>query len=159
MLTVTGLHLCRQFQALGPADQAAILEHNLPLVHRFRQALQLHSGLSWRALTAAVIGAAVLEEEAANTPTDLSGTGPRQLLQYTDLFSAPWCGSAEVETLHRALMADIAAWVEVEDEVQVTLLGLILAFNHDFLDLEARAQVRAVNQPSQSFTVPGGCYF
>ena len=146
---------CSQFQALGAADQAAILEHNLPLVHRFRQALQLHSGLSWRGLTAALIGAATLEEEAANTPTDLSGS-PRQLLQYGDLFSAPWSPSAEVETLHRALMADIASWVDAGDEVQVTLLGLILAFNHDFLDLEARAQVRAVNEPSRSFTLPGG---
>ena len=73
---------------------------------------------------------------------------PRQLLQYGDLFSAPWSPSAEVETLHRALMADIASWVDAGDEVQVTLLGLILAFNHDFLDLEARAQVRAVNEPS-----------
>ena len=61
-----------------------------------------------------------------------------------DLFSFPWCQSQEVETIHKTMMEDIASWVDIKDEVQLILLALILAFNHDFLDLEGRGQVEKI---------------
>ena len=44
----------------------------------------------------------------------------------------------ELEDMHRAPMEDIASWVDFNDEVQISLLVFILAFNHDFLHLKDR---------------------
>ena len=132
------------FQALCTEDQAAIAEHNLPLVHRFRQAVCLASGrLDWRALVEIFVGPETVQEEAHNLPCDLSGS-PKKTFDYGELFRAPWCPSREVEQLHRALVEDIAAWVDHTDHTQLVLLVCILAFNHDFLDLQDRAAVERV---------------
>ena len=136
------LQLLPEFRALSPRDQAAILAHNLPLIHRFRQALCLHT-MSWSELIREIIGEEKIRQEEENLPTDLSGS-PKKTLAYKDLFSFPWCQSTEVETIHKTMMEDIASWVDVKDEVQLILLALILAFNHDFLDLEGRGQVEKI---------------
>ena len=136
------LQLLPEFRALSPRDQAAILAHNLPLIHRFRQALCLHT-MSWSELIREIIGEEKIRQEEENLPTDLSGS-PKKTLAYKDLFTFPWCQSTEVETIHKTMMEDIASWVDVKDEVQLILLALILAFNHDFLDLEGRGQVEKI---------------
>lgn len=136
------LQLLPEFRALSPQDQAAILAHNLPLIHRFRQALCLHT-MSWSDLIRELIGEEKIRQEEENLPTDLSGS-PKKKLAYKDLFTFPWCQSTEVETIHKTMMEDIASWVDVKDEVQLILLALILAFNHDFLDLEGRGQVEKI---------------
>ena len=136
------LQLLPEFRALSPRDQAAILAHNLPLIHRFRQALCLHT-MSWADLITELIGEEKIRQEEENLPTDLSGS-PKKTLAYKDLFSFPWCQSEEVETIHKTMMEDIASWVDTKDEIQLILLALILAFNHDFLDLEGRGQVEKI---------------
>ena len=136
------LQLLPEFRALSPRDQAAILAHNLPLIHRFRQALCLHT-LSWSDFIRELIGEEKIKQEEENLPTDLSGS-PKKTLAYRDLFSFPWCQSEEVENIHKTMMEDIASWVDIKDEVQLILLALILAFNHDFLDLEGRGQVEKI---------------
>lgn len=137
--------LFQEFQALSSSDQNAIIEHNLPLVHRFRQAICLtNPNINWRGLMEMFIGEDKLRE-AENLPHDLSGKdSPKKMFEYSDLFSAPWCQCKELEDMHRALMEDIASWVDFNDEVQIILLVFILAFNHDFLDLKDRCQVEKI---------------
>lgn len=138
-------NLFQEFQALSPSDQAAIIEHNLPLVHRFRQAICLtNPSLTWRAMMELFIGEDKLRE-AENLPHDLSGKdSPKKMFEYSDLFTAPWCQCKELEDTQKALMEDIASWVDVDDDVQIILLVFILAFNHDFLDLKDRCQVEKI---------------
>ena len=140
----TCLQMLPEFKTLSSKDQEAIIEHNLPLVHRFRQALCLHAPhMSWSKMIEVMIGQERLQEEADNLPTDLSGS-PKKQFQYQSLFTSPWCQSKEVELLHKTLMEDIASWVDFHDQIQIILLALILAFNHDFLDLEGRSQVEKI---------------
>ena len=62
------------------SDQNAIIEHNLPLVHRFRQAICLtNPNINWRGLMEMFIGEDKLRE-AENLPHDLS------MFEYSDLF-------------------------------------------------------------------------
>jgi len=138
------LQLIPEFQSLCPSDQAAILEHNLPLIHRFRQAMCLHAPfMSWSRLMELLLGPEIIKAESENLPTDLSGS-PKKQFKYEDLFTSPWCQSEEVEKLHKALMEDISSWVDFHDHVQHILIILILAFNHDFLDLKGRSQVEKI---------------
>ena len=144
------LLLLPEFQCLHPGDQRTILEHNLPLIHRFRQALCLNSNLSWATLVQLLIGEEKLREEALNLPTDLSGKEEeREGFQYSNLFTgpgAPWVqsSSSDSERKTRGLMEEISAWVDTKDHIQLTLLVLILAFNHDFLDLKGRSLVEKI---------------
>ena len=140
------LQLMPEFQSLEPGDQTTLLEENLPLVHRFRQALCLHCPhLTWRRMVQLLIGDTKLREEAANLPTDLSGKEvEREAFQYSRLFTAPWYPSPEMERKTKSLMEDIAGLVDFNDELQIILLVLILAFNHDFLDLRGRCQVEKI---------------
>ena len=149
------LLLLPEFQCLHPGDQRTILEHNLPLIHRFRQALCLNSSLSWTSLVQLLIGEEKLNEEALNLPTDLSGKEvERERFQYSNLFSGPgaaWAqssssssSSSDTERKTRGLMEEISAWVDTKDHIQLTLLVLILAFNHDFLDLKGRSLVEKI---------------
>jgi hypothetical protein len=145
------LLLLPEFQCLHPGDQRTILEQNLPLIHRFRQALCLNSSLSWSSLVQLLIGEEKLREEALNLPTDLSGKEvEREGFQYSNLFSGPgaaWAQSStssETERKTRGLMEEISAWVDTKDHIQLTLLVLILAFNHDFLDLKGRSLVEKI---------------
>ena len=144
------LLLLPEFQCLHPGDQRTILEQNLPLIHRFRQALCLNSSLSWPSMVQLLIGEEKLREEALNLPTDLSGKEvEREGFQYSSLISGPgglWAQSAssESERKTRGLMEEISAWVDIKDHIQLTLLVLILAFNHDFLDLKGRSLVEKI---------------
>ena len=140
------IQLLPEFQSLHEEDQRTILAQNLPLVHRFRQALCLHCPrLTWRRMVQLLIGDNKLREEAHNLPTDLSGKQVEtEGFQYCRLFTAPWYPSPEMEMKTKSLMEDIAGWVDFHDELQITLLVLILAFNHDFLDLRGRCQVEKI---------------
>merc|ERR1711976_812055 len=138
------LQLIPEFQSLCPSDQAAILENNLPLIHRFRQAVCLHAPfMSWSRIMELLLGPEIIKNESENLPTDLSGS-PKKQFKYEDLFTSPWCPSEEVEKMHKALMEDISSWVDYHDHVQHILIILILAFNHDFLDLKGRSQVEKI---------------
>ena len=91
-----------------------------------------------------LIGEDKLREEALNLPTDLSGKeAGREGFQYSNLFTG-LSSSPDSESKTRALMEEIAAWVDIKDEIQITLLVLILAFNHDFLDLKGRSLVEKI---------------
>ena len=142
--TKTCLQMLPEFQSLGHHDRDAILEHNLPLIHRFRQAICLHTkDMSWTKMMEILIGKEVIKEETENLPTDLSGS-PKKCFQYSDMFTGSWVQSKEVETVHKSLMEDITSWVDTNDDIQIILIILILAFNHDFLDLEGRSQVEKI---------------
>ena len=141
------LLLLPEFQCLHPEDQRTILEQNLPLIHRFRQALCLNSPLPLASLVQLLIGEEKLREEALNLPTDLSGKEvEREGFQYRNLFTGPGpqASPSDSERKTRGLMEEIAAWVDIKDETQLTLLVLILAFNHDFLDLKGRSLVEKI---------------
>ena len=137
------LQLLPEFQSLDPRDQAAIIQHNLPLIHRFRQSLCLMTPhIGWRMLAEVIIGSKLGEEEE-NLPTDLSGS-PKKPFQYESFFTSPFASNSS-EYLHKeALMRDIASRVDIDDEHQLLLMLLILAFNHDFLDLKNRQQVEKI---------------
>ena len=147
------LLLLPEFQCLHPGDQRTMLEQNLPLIHRFRQALCLNSPqLPLASLVQLLIGEEKVREEALNLPTDLSSGKEveREAFQYSNLFTAPSppgaqsSSEADSERKTRGLMQEIAAWVDIKDEIQLTLLVLILAFNHDFLDLKGRSLVEKI---------------
>ena len=134
--TAACLQLLPEFQSLQAKDQRAIMEHNLPLIHRFRQSLCLSSDkLDWKRIAAALIGDKLLEEAEENLPTDLSGSPKKQFL-YESLFNG--------ESIPMSIMRDITSWVDVEDQRLLVLLVLILAFNHDLLDLEDRQLVEKI---------------
>lgn len=137
--------LLQEFQALTRADQAAILDNNLPLIHRFRQSILLgQTSMSWRDQVALLVGPDKLAEMEMHIPQDFSKSSPSQRFSYRHLFTAPWCQSSQLEAQHLSLMAQISSWVDPEDKIQLTLLTLILAFNTDFLELENRAQVEEI---------------
>jgi len=137
--------LLQEFQALTRADQSAILDNNLPLIHRFRQSILVgQSSMSWRDQVALLVGPDKLAEMEMHIPQDFSKSSPSQRFSYRHLFTAPWCQSSQLEAQHLSLMSQISSWVDPEDRIQLTLLTLILAFNTDFLELENRAQVEEI---------------
>jgi len=132
--------LFHEFQALPPGDQFQVVEHNTPLVHRFRQAVCLtNPRLSWSGLVKIFVGEEKLRE-VENVPHDLSAKQTeKKPFDYQDLFTAPWrIQSKEVTQMHETLVNEIANSVEFEDEIQMVLIVLIIAFNPDFLDLKDR---------------------
>eukprot|EP00092_Neocalanus_flemingeri_P034757 GFUD01037825.1.p2 GENE.GFUD01037825.1~~GFUD01037825.1.p2 ORF type:complete len:306 (+),score=87.81 GFUD01037825.1:800-1717(+) len=133
-------YLLQEFQALPPHDQEQIVQHNLQMIHRFRQAVWWgNTKYDWRWLVGMFIGEdKCLEIE--NIPQDLSVKNSKPF-EYQSLFSIPWCQSEEVEGLHKNLMKDISNSVDSDDEIEIILLVLIIAFSADFLDLEDRSQV------------------
>ena len=134
--TAACLQLLPEFQSLQTRDKKAILEHNLPLIHRFRQSLCLSSdNIDWKTIVGTFIGDKLLEEAEENLPTDLSGS-PKKQFQYESLFNA--------DSMPLSIMTDISSWVDVEDQRLLVLLVLILAFNHDLLDLEDRQLVEKI---------------
>lgn len=137
--------LLQEFQALTRADQAAILDNNLPLIHRFRQSILVgQTSMSWRDQVALLVGPDKLAEMEMHIPQDFSKSSPSARFAYRHLFTAPWCQSSQLEAQHLSLMAQISSWVDPEDRIQLTLLTLILAFNTDFLELENRGQVEEI---------------
>jgi len=137
--------LLQEFQALTRLDQTAILDNNLPLVHRFRQAMLLgQETMTWRDQVALLVGADKLSEMEMHIPQDFSKSSPATRFSYRHLFTAPWCQSSELEAQHISLMEQISSWLDPQDKIQLTLITLILAFNPDFLQLENRSQVEEI---------------
>lgn len=145
------ISLIPEFALLPPADKLAMLEANLPLLHRFRQTITLAATtselLTWKDLVIQYVGPEAVVEGQQSLPHDLSlsDKDSKQMFSYLDFFTAsPWVSGEEDEESQLALMEDISGWLDVHDEVQVILLALILIFNHDFLDLKDRDQVEAI---------------
>jgi len=82
-----------------------------------------------------------LSEE--NIPHDLSGkTSPVRPMEYRDLLSSPWCQpDPELESVLLEHVRELAGSLDMEDEIQVILTVLIIAFCPDFLDLGSRSYV------------------
>ena len=111
-------YLLQEFQALPPPDQDQIVQNNLQMIHRFRQALwwgntKYHS----RRLVGLFMGEdKCLEIE--NIPQDFSmKCSSAKSFEYQSLFTSPWCQSEEVEVLHKNLMKDISESVDSDDEI------------------------------------------
>lgn len=142
--TRNGLALLPEFQALPPLAQIRVLERNLPLVHRFRQALCLASPcLTWRRLVEMFVGEEKLSRFEENVPHDLSGkASPCRPMEYSDLLSSPWNQSGtEQDHIHIELVRELASSLDFDDEIQVILTVLIIVFCPDFLDLGERSCV------------------
>merc|ERR1711892_1621589 len=77
-----------------------------------------------------------------NIPQDFSvKSSPPKPFEYQSLFSSPWCQSDEVEVPQKSLMKEISNSVDSDDEIEIILVVLIIAFSADLLDLEDRSQV------------------
>jgi len=142
--TRNGLTLLPEFQALPPRDQLRVIQHNLPLVHRFRQALCLaRPNLSWKKLVEIFVGEEKLRSCEENVPHDLSGKSSHvRPMEYRDLLASSWCQSSpEIEHHLKSLVKELAASLDLEDEIQIILIALIIAFCPDFLDLGGRSAV------------------
>ena len=148
-----GLALLPEFQALPATAQLMVMQHNLPLVHRFRQALCLASpALSWRKLVEIFVGEERLRSCEENLPHDLSGkASPTRPLEYEDLLSSASCnGRPDLQQEHLDLAKQLADSVDPEDKVQIILTALIIVFCPDFLDLRERS---AVEQTQMKFVL------
>jgi len=140
--TSQSCYLLQEFQALPPPDQVQILQNNLQMIHRFRQAVWCgNTKYDWRWIVGMFIGEhKCLELE--NIPQDFSATRSSvKPFKYQTLFTSPWCQSEEVEDLHQKLMKEISVSVDSDDEIQIILIVLIMVFSSDFLDLEDRSYV------------------
>merc|ERR1711951_7967 len=94
-------------------------------------------------------------------PCDLSGkASPASSMMYNSLLSSPSCNARpELEQSHLNLVKELAASLDLDDEVQVILTVLIITFCPDFLDLGERS---AVEQAQLKFVLllqshPGVC--
>ena len=142
--TLAALQRLPEFQALPVTAQGPVIQHNLPLVHRFRQALCLACPTTtWSRLLEIFVGPRLLRSCKDDMPHDLSGkASPVRGMEYSDLLSSPSCQARpELEAAHLALVRELAASLDLEDEVQVILTALIIAFCPDFLDLGERGAV------------------
>ena len=142
--TRAGLSVLPEFQALSSVAQHRVLEQNLPLVHRFRQALCLaRPDFSWRRLVGIFVGEERLHSCEEDLPRDLSGkASPSRPMEYSHLLTSPSCrGRPELEQAHLSLAREVAASLDLNDEIQIILTALIIAFCPDFLDLGERSAV------------------
>ena len=142
--TLAGLAALPEFQGLPAAAQAQVVEHNLPLVHRFRQAVCLSNPeLTWRRLIGFLVGEEKLQSCEEDLPCDLSGKkSPGSTMMYSSLLSSASCNARpELEQAHLNLVKELAASLDLDDEVQVILTVLIITFCPDFLDLGERSAV------------------
>jgi hypothetical protein len=138
-------YLLQEFQALLPDDQDQIVQHNLQMIHRFRQAIWWgNTKYDCRWLVGMFIGEdKCLQIE--NVPQNFSLTNSSfQPFEYQSLFISHWCQSEEVEVLHKNLMKEISNTVDSDDEIEIILIVLIIAFSADFLDLKDRNQVEKI---------------
>jgi hypothetical protein len=136
--TRDGLTGLAEFKALPETARRRVLEHNLPLVHRFRQAVCLATpALSWHRLVGIFVGEQQLLACEGDLPRDLSAkAAPSRPFQYRDLLSSASCHARpELEAAHTGLVKELAGSLDLEDEVQLVLTALIIAFCPDFLDL------------------------
>jgi len=135
-------YLLQEFQVLPPSDQEQIMQQNLQMIHRFRQAVWCgNTNYDWRWLVGMFIGEhKCLEIE--NIPQDYSSTRSSvKHFKYQSLFRSPQCQSEEENDLPQQLMKEISNSVDSDDEIQTILIVLIIAFSADFLDLEDRPLV------------------
>merc|ERR1719403_555728 len=142
--TLAGLAALPEFQGLPAAAQAQVVEHNLPLVHRFRQAVCLSNPeLTWWRLIGFLVGEEKLQSCEEDLPCDLSGKkSPGSTMMYSSLLSSASCNARpELEQAHLNLVKELAASLDLDDEVQVILTVLIITFCPDFLDLGERSAV------------------
>jgi hypothetical protein len=142
--TRAGLAALPEFQGLPAHAQAQVVEHNLPLVHRFRQAVCLSNpALTWHRLIGFLVGEEKLQSCEDDLPCDLSGkASPGSSMMYSSLLSSPSCNARpELEQTHLNLVKELAASLDLDDEVQVILTVLIITFCPDFLDLGERSTV------------------
>jgi len=142
--TRAGLAALPEFQGLPAHAQAQVVEHNLPLVHRFRQAVCLSNpALTWHRLIGFLVGEEKLQSCEDDLPCDLSGkASPASSMMYTSLLSSPTCNARpELEQAHLNLVKELAGSLDLDDEVQVILTVLIITFCPDFLDLGERGAV------------------
>merc|ERR1712107_802083 len=88
--TLAGLAALPEFQGLPTAAQAQVVEHNLPLVHRFRQAVCLSNPeLTWRRLIGFLVGEEKLQSCEEDLPCDLSGKkSPGSTMMYSSLLQS-----------------------------------------------------------------------
>ena len=142
--TRAGLAALPEFQGLPAHVQAQVVEHNLPLVHRFRQAVCLSNpALTWRRIIGFLVGEEKLQSCEEDLPCDLSGKASSgSTMMYSNLLSSPSCNARpELEQSHLNLVKELAASLDLDDEVQVILTVLIITFCPDFLDLGERSAV------------------
>merc|ERR1711892_791934 len=138
--------LLPEFQSLPPPDQDQIIQNNLQMVHRFRQALWWgHSKYQAMDLVELLMGVdkcTELENIPQNLSLKISSTQP---FEYNSLFTSPWHPySGDDEVLHKSLMKDISDNVDGDDEIEIILIVLIIAFSPDFLDLSDRRRVEKI---------------
>ena len=146
--TMQCLHLIPEFRALPVLDQAEVILQNSHALQRFRQALwwdspstKYHSSY----LVQLLMGEDKLVERG-NIPQNLSVKTSSEPFQYSFLFASPCYQSLEEEVLHKSLMKDISDNVDNDDEIEIILIVLIIAFSPDYLDLKDTSQVEKIHQ-------------
>lgn len=146
--TRVSFSLLQEFQSLSLSDQTSLLRHNLPLLHRFRQAVCLaNPQLSLRSVVGVLVGEEKLEDAEGHVPFDLSSSNNNNTNSNgmgLDYRSLVWCPEGEHELTHARLVQQIAQIVDPSDTISLVLLVLIIAFSPDFIDLENRTQVEQI---------------
>ena len=124
MLDIRTEACCRllpQLTCLPPTTQARLVTHNLPLVTRLRQAVCLASHLPISALLSFVS-----PQQACQIPSG----------EYRDLWQAE---ERQLEQLQ-----EVAAWLQLEDPMQLLLLVLLLLFCPDGLAPEDKVTAERI---------------
>jgi len=134
--------LLQELLSLPPSDQDQIIQTNLHMVHRFRQAMWWGGGTMYSStwLVRLFMGQHKWAEEQ-NIPLDLSMKISSKPFTYSSLFSSDSYQSEEEEVLHKKLMKDISDNVDSEDEIEIVLIVLIIVFSPDYLDLKDHSKV------------------
>merc|ERR1719490_538746 len=120
--TRAGLAALPEFQGLPAHAQAQVVEHNLPLVHRFRQAVCLSNpALTWHRLIGFLVGEEKLQSCEDDLPCDLSGkASPGSSMMYSSLLSSPSCNARpELEQTHLNLVKELAASLDLGERSTV----------------------------------------
>merc|ERR1712211_106234 len=96
-----------------------------------------------RRLIGFLVGEEKLQSCEEDLPCDLSGKkSPGSTMMYSSLLSSASCNARpELEQAHLNLVKELAASLDLDDEVQVILTVLIITFCLDFLDLGERSAV------------------
>jgi len=134
--------LLQELQSLHPSDQDQIIQTNLHMVHRFRQAMWWGGGTMYSScwLVRQIMGQHKWADEE-NIPLNLSLKSSSKPFTYSSLFSSDSYQSEEEEVLHKKMMKDISDNVDSEDKIEIVLIVLIIVFSPDYLELKDRSQV------------------
>lgn len=141
-----------EFKMLSFGDRRQLIEVNGPLLNRFKCSVTIqetNSCLVNGIEQATKSGEFPYLNDIVEKLAQLNMTDRKPILAYNQFYASPWASSKEAEGRYFNLMIKMKAWprdniASPVDEIQMTLAKMIIAFSPDFLNLEQRSVVEAI---------------